>query len=170
MGRNEYAFAWTGNTIARTAARLAKFLWRTPMNDEPVRVVFRLDGDPLLVSGMCSAVRFQALQAGLDEQACGEFAGASEDVCRKTLTQLADPERVLEVILDTFSDRIEIGIRCHGQTMPAVGLETFAGVQLEGGTSDLNGLELLSRVDRVLYNTDRGAARTTLVKFLQAKR
>jgi hypothetical protein len=141
------------------------------MTDEPVRVMFRLDRDPLLVSAMRSAVRFQALQAGLDEQACGEFAGAYEDVCRQTLSQLTDPERGLEVTLETFPDRIEIGILCHGQKMPAIGLETFACAEVRGGGMDgLNGLELLSRVDRVLYNTEQDAARTTLVKYLQPRR
>jgi hypothetical protein len=160
-----------GNTIAPIAGKLAKFEWRIPMTDEPVRVVFRVDRDPLLVSMMRSAVRFQALQAGLDEQACGEFAGAYEDVCQKALSQFTDPERGLEVTLETFPDRIEIGIHCHGQNMPAIGLETFAGTDVQGGgVEGLNGLELLLRVDRVLYNTEQGTARTTLVKYLQPKR
>jgi hypothetical protein len=171
MDRKAYAFASTGNTIAPIVGKLAKFEWQIPMTDEPVRVTFRLDRDPLLVSVMRSAVRFQALQAGLDEQACGEFAGAYEDVCQKTLTQVTDPERGLEVTLETFPDRIEIGIHCDGQTMPAIGLETFACADVLGrGKDGLNGLELLSRVDRVLYNTEQGAARTTLVKYLQPKR
>lgn len=141
------------------------------MTDEPVRVVFRLDRDPFLVSVMRSAVLFQALQAGLDEQACGEFAGAYEDVCRTTLSQPTDPERGLEVTLETFPDRIELGIHCHGQNMPAIGLETFAFAELQrAGMDGLNGLELLSRVDRVLYNSEQGAARTTLVKFIPPKR
>ena len=141
------------------------------MTDEPVRVVFRVDRDPLLVTAMRSAIRFQALQAGLDDQASGEFAGAYEDVCQKTLSQLADPERALEVTLETFPDRIEIAIHCQGQNMPAIGLEAFACADVQaGGEEGLSGLELLSRVDRVLYNTEQGAARTTLVKYLQPKR
>ena len=55
--------------------------------------------------------------------------------------------------------------------MPAIGLEAFACADVQtGGEEGLSGLELLSRVDRVLYNTEQGAARTTLVKYLQPKR
>jgi hypothetical protein len=31
-------------------------------------------------------------------------------------------------------------------------------------------MELLARVDRVMFNSEEGVARTTLVKFLQPKR
>jgi hypothetical protein len=52
--------------------------------------------------------------------------------------------------------------------VPAVGLETFApsGAEASGG---LNGVELLSRVDRVSFNAEKGIARTTLVKYLRGK-
>ena len=58
-----------------------------------------------------------------------------------------------------------------GQAMPAAGLETFA---FSSGTPErptgLDGLELLSRVDRILYNNENGVGRTTLVKYLRSKR
>ena len=56
------------------------------------------------------------------------------------------------------------------QKFPAIGLETFTCAEaLSEGAGGLNGLELLSRVDRVLYNAEGGVARTTLVKFLPAR-
>jgi len=75
----------------------------------------------------------------------------------------------VNVTLDTFPDRIEVAIHCRGQVTPALGLERFAvsGAQTNGA-SGLDGLELLSRVDRVLYNAEGGIARTTLVKYLPA--
>jgi hypothetical protein len=138
------------------------------MADEPVRVVFHLNQDWNLVPVFCSAVEFQAVHAGFETEAGAQLARAAGDVCRETISQLAGDAGV-DVTVDTFSDRIEIAIHCRGQVLPALGLETFAfSDALSGGAGGLNGLELLSRVDRVLYNSEDGAARTTLVKFLPA--
>jgi hypothetical protein len=141
------------------------------MTDEATRVELHLDRDPRLISAVRSAVHFQALRAGLEEEGCESFALASEVVCREALMQLTDADGGLDVTLDTFPDRMEISIHHHGQLVPVVGLETFtlpgaAG----GGAGGLNGMELLSRVDRVMFNSEEGVARTTLVKFLQPKR
>ena len=165
------AFVWMGNTIAPIAGKHAKYAWWKPMTDERVRVVFRVDREPGLFGVLRSAVEFQASQAGLDAQTCVEFARAAHDVCHETLSKLTNAEGGIEVTLDTFPDRIEMAIHCQGQQMPAIGLESFAfGDVVAGRAGGLNGLELLSRVDRVLYNTDDGVARTTLVKYLQPKR
>lgn len=137
------------------------------MTNDPVRVVFHLDRDPLLAGVLRCAVRFQALQAGLDEQTSDQFAGAIEDVCRETISQVTHPEGGIEVNLEVFADRIEVTIHTQDQQMPAIGLETFVLADVTtGGPGGINGLELLSRVDRVLFNTEKSAARTTLVKFL----
>ena len=53
------------------------------MTNEPVRAVFHLDRNPLLVGVLRRAVEFQALQAGLHTETCHEFAKACEDVCRE---------------------------------------------------------------------------------------
>jgi hypothetical protein len=141
------------------------------MADESTRVEFHLDRDPRLISAVRSAAHFQASQAGLEEQGCENFATASEVVCREALTQITDADGGLDVTLDTFPDRMEISIHHRGQLVPAVGLETFALPNLaERGAGGLNGAELLSRVDRVMFNSKEGIARTTLVKFLQPKR
>jgi hypothetical protein len=139
------------------------------MTNEPVRIVFHLDQDPRLVGVLCGAVQFQALHAGLEPDAGDMLAKATEDVCRATLSDLPVDSGNLDVTVDTFADRIEVAIHCHGQSIPAVGLEMFAAFEAGGeGMRGVNGLELLSRVDRVLYNTEDGVARTTLVKFLPA--
>jgi hypothetical protein len=137
------------------------------MTDDPVRAVFHLDRHPLLVGILRSAVEFQAMQAGLHPDACPRFAKACEDVCQEALSQFTDADGGLEVALETFPDRIEISIHHHGQLVPAIGLESFAFSEAQSsGTRGLNGLELLSRVDRVRFSTEDGVARTTLVKFL----
>jgi hypothetical protein len=141
------------------------------MTGEPVRIAFHLDQDPRLVGVLCSAVEFQASSAGFEANACEQLARAAGDVCRETISQLGDSGEAVDVTLDTFPDRIEIAIRCRGQARPAVGLETFAFADAASGADGgLSGLELLSRVDRVLYNSEDGIARTTLVKFLPAPR
>jgi hypothetical protein len=140
------------------------------MTDEPVRVVFHLDQDRRLVGVFCSAVEFQAIQAGFETQAGEQLASAAGDVCRQTISQLRGNGQGFDVTLDTFSDRIEIAIHCRGQVLPATRMETFAVPEAPSGAADgLNGQELLSRVDRVLYNAEGGVARTTLIKFLPAR-
>jgi hypothetical protein len=141
------------------------------MTDEPVRVVFHLNLDWNLIGVLCCAVEYQAIHAGFETEAGGQLARAAGDVCRETISQLGGDGEGVDVTLDTFSDRIEIAIHCRNQVLPAIGLETFAfSNEPSGRASGLNGLELLSRVDRVMYNAEGGVARTTLVKFLPAHR
>jgi hypothetical protein len=141
------------------------------MTNEPVRVVFHMDQDWDLVSVFCSAVEHQAIQAGFETEAGAQLARAAGDVCRETISQHGGNGEGVDITLETFSDRMEIAIHCRGQVLPAIGLEKFAfSDALPGGASGLNGQELLSRVDRVLYNAEGGVARTTLVKFLPAHR
>ncbi len=137
------------------------------MSDEPVRVVFHLSEDGNMVPVFCCAVEHQAIHAGFETEAGAQLASAAGDVCRETIAQFGAKGEGVDVTLETYSDRIEVAIHCRGQALPALGLETFAFSDAGAdGTGGLNGLELLSRVDRVLYNADGGVARTTLVKFL----
>jgi len=138
------------------------------MTDDSTRVELHLDRDTRLISAVRSAVQFLATRAGLEEKGCENFALASEEVCREALTQITDADGGLNVTLDTFPDRMEISIHHRGRLVPAVGLETFApsGAEASGG---LNGVELLSRVDRVSFSAEKGIARTTLVKYLHGK-
>jgi len=141
------------------------------MADHPVRVVFHLDQDRSLVGVFCSAVQFQATNAGFETEACEQLARAAGDVCHETIAQLGGNGEGVEITLDTFSDRIEIAIHCRDRVIPAIGLETFAFSSVaREAAGGFNGMDLLSRVDRVLYNAEGGVARTTLVKFLPARR
>ena len=141
------------------------------MTVDSTRVVFHLDRDPRLVAAIRSAVHFEAARVGLGAGGCDELDKAVEDVCGQALVQHVDAGGDLEITIDTFADRIEISIHHRGQLIPAVGLEALtppvASAEESGG---LTGLELLDRVDRVMVNAGDGAARTTLVKFLQPKR
>jgi hypothetical protein len=141
------------------------------MADDTTRIELHLDRDPRLITAVRSAVHFQATRAGLEEKGCENVALASEEVCKEALTQITDADGGLNVTLEIFPNRMEISIHHRGQLAPAVGLETFAPPGAAGkGAGGLNGLELLTRVDRVMFNTEKGVARTTLVKFLREKR
>jgi hypothetical protein len=141
------------------------------MKTDSTRVVFHLDGDLRLIAPIRSAVHFEAARAGLNAGGCDELAKAFEDVCRETLLQLRDADRGLEITIDTFMDRIEVSIRHPGQPIPAVGLKTASPTMASAGESGrLDGMELLELVDRVMFNSEDAAGRTTLVKFLQPKR
>jgi len=162
---------WTANTIARIAGKHATFTLRTLMTADSTRVVFHLDRDPRLIAPICTAVHFEAARAGLNAGGCDELGEAFEDVCRQALLQLPDAGGGLEITIDTFADRIEVSIHHRGQLIPAVGLETVTPPIASAGESGrLNGVELLERVDRVMFNSEDGVGRTTLVKFLQPKR
>ena len=140
------------------------------MTHDSTRIELHLDRDPRLISAVRSAVHFQATRAGLEEKGCESFAQASEEVCREALTQITDADGGLNVTLETFPDRMEISIHHRGPLVPVVGLETFAPFGAAGGAGGLNGTELLTCVDRVLFDTADGVARTTLVKFVRGKR
>ena len=139
------------------------------MIDQPVRVVFHMDQDWRLVSVLCCALEHQAIHAGFETESGAQLARAAGDVCREAIAQVGEHGGGVDVTLDTFSDRMEVAIHCRGQQLPAIGLPAFA-TTCSSDDGGLRGTELLSRVDRVLYNSADGVARTTLVKFLPADR
>lgn len=140
------------------------------MTDHPVRVVFHLHQSWDLVSVFCCAVEHQAIQAGFESEAGADLARAAGDVCRETISQLGGDAGSVDVTLDTFRDRMEVAIHCRGPAVPAVGPTAGAGSGSASTAAGVKGDELLSRVDRVLYNSEDGVARTTLVKFLPVRK
>jgi hypothetical protein len=140
------------------------------MTDEPARVVFHLDPNAALVGVLRSVVQFRASNAGFEAEPCADIAGACEDVCREIVSKCTDADSGLDVTLDTFADRIEVSILHRGQLGRAIGnrISPVGNTPAEGA-GGIDGLELRSRVDRVLHNTEDGKVRTTLVKFLKPK-
>jgi hypothetical protein len=169
-GSTGFDCAWTENIIARIVGKLAMAAWSNPMTDEPVRTVFHLDKDSRLVSVFCSAVEHQAAHAGLEGGAGAQLAQAAGDVCREAMSQGTVGEHGIDVILDTFQDRMEVAIHYRGKGLPTT--ESGSGatpVAKSKGAESLKGQELLARVDRVHCNADDGIARVTLVKYLPAQ-
>ena len=66
-----------------------------------------------------------------------------------------------------FADRMEVSILHCGELAQQVGLDRINSTPALSAAGGINGLELLSRVDRVLYNQENDKSRTTLVKFLK---
>ncbi len=141
------------------------------MPTDPNRVMLHLDGDPRLVPAIGATVQFQSLQAGLDSSSSDAFARACEAVCREALSQDCAGDAGLEIDVETFPDRIEIHISRRGLLTPVVGLETFAAPAPEAAAEPrgLDSMQLLNCVDRILFETQQGAGRTTLVKYLRSK-
>jgi hypothetical protein len=139
------------------------------MTDEPVRTVFHFDKDSRLVSVFCSAVEHQAAHAGLEGGAGAQLAQAAGDVCREAMLHGAVGEHGIDVILETFQDRMEVAIHYRGKGLNASepGSVARQGAMSKGAES-LKGQELLARVDQVHCNADDGIARVTLVKYLPA--
>jgi hypothetical protein len=134
---------------------------------EHSRVELTYPNDPWLQGVVNLAVVRFAQRAGLDEKAQAELAAATGQACADTFKLLTGADNELTVVVEDFADRVEVTLNHRGEALPSAGLETFAGLG-EGGPEDLSGLALLSRVDRVLYETTDGTSRTILVKYTSA--
>lgn len=135
------------------------------MTTEPNRVSIQLSIDSRLLRGVAGAVEHFAQRAGLDEAACRNLVEAAEQACETTFLLLAQGQDLL-ILIEDFPDRVEVTLEHRGEALPSAGLDTFAGFGGEGEPAgDLSGLALMSRVDRVLYDTRDGTSRMTLVKY-----
>jgi hypothetical protein len=125
-------------------------------------VEMSLTNDPRLVSGVTCAVEYFAALAGFNEATCKALVEAAAQACEDTFQLLTDDAANVRVIIEDYSDRIEITLQHRGEALPSAGLDTFGIAGLEGAQS---GLALLSRVDRVQYHTEGGVSEMKLVKY-----
>ena len=136
------------------------------MTAEARQIHLRLDSDQRLLGAVSIAVAWIAERAGFESAAQADLAAASEEACRDTFPLLSKNAPLLDVGAERFADRVEVTLEHHGAMRPSAGLESFfAGGQ--GFAGDLSGLSLLARVDRVQYNSESGASKTTLIKYLR---
>lgn len=134
------------------------------MSEEIKRAQLKLSGGAGLFTAAAAALEHFSEEAGLDDTAKRNLVAACEQVCGDALRRAETEEGALEVTIEKFPDRIEIGIAHPGVVGPAVGLDAFLGSA--GGSSDSSGASLLSRVDRVRYETVGQVSRMILVKYL----
>jgi len=125
-----------------------------------------MDCDPLLAQAAGCAAEFCARRCGLSEPASADLKTAAEEAIQETFQLLGQGQQKLTVDVQGFDDRVEVGLEHRGEALPTAGLDTF----LPGGPGNTvgstAGLSLMTRVDRVLYQTQNGLSRTTLVKYL----
>ncbi len=111
-----------------------------------------------------AALEHFAEEANLEESAGDALVAACEQVCADAMRRAGTEEGALEVSIEQFPDRLEVGIAHPGVVGPAVGLDAFLGTASAPG--DAPGISLLSRVDRVRYETVGQVSRMILVKYL----
>lgn len=138
------------------------------MTTERSRVELELRSDPRLMQVVSVTVVHFARRAGLDEAAQADLVAAAEQVCADTFKLLPNENGRIVMVVEDFDDRVEVTLKHRGEALPSAGLETFAGLG-EGESADFSGRMLLSRVDRVLYETADGISRTILIKYTKAQ-
>lgn len=137
------------------------------MPEAPPRVRIELDPDPLLARGAAYAVEFCARRCGLSGQAAEEVKTAAAEAIRDTLHLLTSNHPRLTLEIQGFADRLEVRLEHQGEALPTAGLDTFLPGGPVGAAGNVAGLSLMTRVDRVLYDTSKGTSRTTLVKYVK---
>ncbi len=126
------------------------------------RAHLQVENDPRLLAGLAGAVEHLARKGGFSAAATEELVAAVKEACQETFPLLPAGRPALAVILSLHEDRAEIVIEHRGEAVPSAGLDTFLGDPAAPG--GLTGLSILSKVDRVQYNTEAGVSRTTLMK------
>jgi hypothetical protein len=134
------------------------------LSPDSKRAHLKLTGGAGLIPAAAAAVEHFAEEAGLEESAQLGLVAACEQVCGEALSLAEGEEAALEVIIEQFPDRIEIGISHPSVSGPAVGLDTFLGSAT--GPAENSGISLLTRVDRVRYDMVGQVSRMVLVKYL----
>jgi len=126
-----------------------------------------MDSDPLLAIGAGYAVEFCARRSGLGQQAVADVKVAAAEAIRDTFELLTKEHPELTLEIRGFDDRLEVTLEHHGEALPTAGLDTFLPGGPANAAGKVAGLSLMTRVDRVLYDTKNGTSRTTLVKYLK---
>jgi hypothetical protein len=134
------------------------------VSGEAKRAQLKLSGGAGLIPAASAAAEHFAEEAGLDESSSAALVEACEQICGEALSHAEASEGPLEVVIEQFPDRIEIGVAHPSVSGPAVGLDAFLGTA--GGPASGTGASLLSRVDRVRYETVGQTSRMILVKYL----
>ena len=140
------------------------------MASEPIRTELILEDEPRRLPSVKAAVIHPAQRLGFAPSEQAELTEAAEEACRGAFPLLDSADGGLHLIVEEFPDRIEVSIEYFGEPLPAAGLDSFA---VTGATDDpplgVSGALLLTRVDRVLYETRDRLSRMTLVKYLPGR-
>jgi hypothetical protein len=142
------------------------------MSTDPSKTEFLLEEDPRLLHAIRAILSFSCERAGFSQGALEGFVAAIQNACQETFPLVHNHEgdkRAIRVIVEDFTDRIEVSIEHSGEVLPTAGLDTFcggAGNQPAAISGALQG----ARVDRVQYETHDGRARMKLIKYCSGSR
>ncbi len=162
----KFGFALTACIIVRTVVKPAKSGWWTSVASEDGRTEVVLGDDPRFFGVVEGVVYHVGQRAGLSASDQQQLAEAAAQACLSTFPLLNGHESRLKLIVKEFADRIEITLEHSGEAVPIAGLDSFASGIHKHDSDQCSGASLLTRVDRVLYETCDACSRITLVKYL----
>jgi hypothetical protein len=145
------------------------FPWRTPVGTEAKGIHMKIEADPRLAAAVGGAARYFADAAGLEASAIADWQRAIVAACEEAFEHLTQEYPRLDVIFTRLADRLEVALSREGETAPAVGLDSLAGLALQSGDTPRRGRSaspVLGGVDRVQYETIDGIAVTRLTKYI----
>lgn len=137
---------------------------RRTVETDSKAIQLRIDADDRFAAAAGGAARYFADTAGLESKEVARLQAATVSACREAFENLTPQHPQLEVTLTKFADRIEVALRHRGAAVPAVGLDSIAGVAAHLGAGMSGGA--LGGVDRVQYDTQGDVTVTRLTKYL----
>ena len=151
-------------TTARTAGKLATFLWPATVANDSKTFRLRIDSDPRLAAAAGGVARYLADAAGLETAVATRLQASVIAATSEALEHLTSSQPHLEIIFTRLTDRLEVALTHRGEGSPAVGLDSIAGFAVHvGGTKSNPGV--FPGFDRVQYETRGGEAVTRLTKY-----
>jgi hypothetical protein len=129
----------------------------------------QIEADPRLAAAAGGAARYFADAAGLEAPAIVDWQAAIVAACNEAFEHLTRDHPRLDVMLTRLADRIEVAFSREGDTTPALGLDTLAGLAPQSGSAPgkkHGGSLVLGGVDRVQYEIRGGVAVTRLTKYI----
>jgi hypothetical protein len=136
---------------------------------EAKSIQMQIEADPRLAAAAGGAARYFADAAGLEAPAIVNWQTAIVAACNEAFEHLTIEHPWLDVTLTRLADRLEVALSREGDTSPAVGLDSLAGLAPQSGSAPgkaHRGSLVMGGVDRVQYETHSGAAITRLTKYI----
>jgi hypothetical protein len=145
------------------------FPWRTLVVTEAKSIQMQIEADARLAAAAGGAARYFADAAGLEGSAIAEWQTAIVAACNEAFQHLTREHPRLDVSFTRLPDRLEVALSREGDTSPAIGLDSLAGLAPQSGNpqgaTPTRSL-VLGGVDRVQYETRDGVAVTRLTKYI----
>jgi hypothetical protein len=145
------------------------FPWRTLVATEAKSIQMQIEADARLAAAAGGAARYFADAAGLEGSAIAEWQTAIVAACNEAFEHLTREHPRLEVSFTRLTDRLEVALSREGDTSPAIGLDSLAGLAPQSGNPQGTApgrSPVLGGVDRVQYETRDGVAVTRLTKYI----